>query len=499
MTVKTLPDDPQALKKIILDLQKKNDFLLEQFNLSRQKQFGASSEAAPGQGQLFNEAEQEAEAPAIEAEENTVSSHARKKPIRTPLPKDLPRETIVVDLDESEKVCDCCNGPLHEMGKEAREQLEFTPAQIKVIETVRPKYSCRACEKTAIKTPVKIAPVQASPILKSIATASLLAQIIINKYQYALPLYRQEALFKSHNIDLSRKTMADWMTRCGSLVKPIIDHLKTHLLQQGVIHADETPLKVINEDKQKSYMWVYCTGTDSPTAMAVYKNIVLYDYHASRAAACPKGFLGDYNGYLQVDGYSAYEQTCATLVGCMAHARRKFIEAKKAQPKGKTGKADWAVNHMQKLYALESKIKTLNPEEKYAKRQKCAVPLLNEFKEWLDASVLTVVPKSALGSALTYSMNQWSKLSQYVSDGRLAIDNNRAERAVKPFVIGRKNWLFSNTSRGANASAELYSIIETAKANGIEPLKYFQLLLEALPKRHASDSMEDLMPWNVKG
>ena len=338
MTVETLPDDPQALKKIILlqnekleDQSKRIDFLLEQFNLARQKRFGASSEVASGQANLFNEAEQEVDSDETTIEEKEVVTHSRKKPVRTALPKDLPRETRIVDLADEDKVCDCCNGPLHEMGKETREQLEFIPAQVKVIETVRLKYSCRTCEKDNTNTPIKIAPPPASPIPKSIATPSLLAQIIINKYQYALPLYRQEVLFKSHNIELNRKTMADWMIRSGSIVKPIIACLKNHLLEQGVIHADETPLKVIKEDKQKSYMWVYCTGTDSPPPNSANRNIVLYDFHASRAATCPKGFLGDYRGYLQVDGYSAYEQTQAQLVGCMAHARRKFIEAQKSK------------------------------------------------------------------------------------------------------------------------------------------------------------------------
>ena len=171
---------------------------------------------------------------------------------------------------------------------------------------------------------------------------------------------------------------------------------------------------------------------------------------------------------------------------------------RRKNPKGKTGKSDWAVNHIQKLYALESKIKTLTASEKYARRQQDAVPLLDQFKKWLDTSALTVAPKTVLGTALTYCLNQWHKLNQYVNDGRLNIDNNRAERAIKPFVIGRKNWMFSNTSRGATASAELYSIIETAKANGVEPLKYFQLLLEEVPKRESGNTVEDLMPWNVK-
>ncbi len=498
MTINTLPDDPIALKEIILELQKKNDFLMEQFRLAREKQFGPSSEVAPGQANLFNEAEQEVESVEETPETKEIAAHTRKKPVRTPLPKDLPRETRIIDLPDKEKVCDCCNGPLHEMGKETREQLEFIPAQIKVIETIRLKYSCRQCEKDSIKTPIKIAPPPASPIPKSIATASLLAQIIINKYQYALPLYREETLFKNHNIELSRKTMADWVIKCANLVKPVLDRLKYHQLMHEVIHADETPLKVIEIDKQKCYMWVYCTGTDSPQLGGDSKNIVLYDFQSSRGAVCPQKYLGDYRGYLQVDGYSAYESTHAELVGCMAHARRKFIEAQKAQPKNKTGKADWAINLIQKLYALESKIKLMSAEEKYFQRQQYGLPLLNQFKDWLDQSLLTVAPKTALGTALNYCANQWSKLVRYAEDGRLSIDNNRAERAIKPFVIGRKNWLFSNTASGANASAALYSLIETAKVNDVEPLIYLQRLFDELPKRDRNESIDDLLPWANK-
>ena len=499
MTIETLPDDPIALKKIILELQKKNDFLMEQFRLARQKRFGASSEASPVQGDIFNEAEQAADSVEEAPETKEIASHTRKKPVRAPLPKDLPRETRIIDLPEAEKVCDCCQGPLHEMGNETREQLAFVPASIKVIETIRLKYSCRACEKDNTTTTVKIAPPPASPIPKGIATASLLAHIIINKYQYALPLYRQETLFKNYGIDLSRKTMADWVIKCASLAQPIVHRLKYYLLSERIIHADETPLKVIESDKQKNYMWVYCTGTDSPIPEAVAKNIVLYDFQNSRGAVCPQNYLGNYRGYLQVDGYSAYESTQAELVGCMAHARRKFVEAQKAQPKGKTGKADWALNHIQKLYALESQIKEMSAEQKLIQRQQHAAPLLIKFKDWLDQSLLTVAPKSALGMALVYCANQWTKLIRYVEDGRLSIDNNRAERAIKPFVIGRKNWLFSNTTSGANASAVLYSLIETAKANGIEPLSYLRRLFDELPRRDEQDDIDDLMPWNFKG
>lgn len=504
MTIEQLPDDIEALKEIIFsqrsEIHLKNQkiqYLLEQFTLLRHKQFAASSEASPDQISLFDEAEQEQ----LSAENPTqiVAEHARKKPVRKPLPKDLPRETVVVDLSEEEKMCDCCGGALHEMGKETREQLEFIPAQVKVIETVRLKYSCRRCDQEGTEGQIKIAPAPTSPIPKGIATASLLACILISKYQYALPLYRLEQMFANYGIEISRKTMADWVIRCAELLRPLFDYLKDTQLQQPILHADETPVQVIHNDKQKSYMWVYCTGTDSPYPTNPIHNIVLYDFQPSRSAQCVQNYLSDYAGYLQVDGYAAYEHTGATLVGCMAHVRRKFIEAQKAQPNGKTGKADWAVNRIQKLYAIESQSKGLTPEARHQQRQEKALPLLIEFKEWLDKSLLTVPPKTALGTALAYAVNQWQKVIRYTDDGRLNIDNNRAERAIKPFVIGRKNWLFSNTEKGAGASAVIYSIIETAKANGINTDAYLKMLLEELPKRQQGQAIGDLAPWAFKG
>ncbi|WP_062060064.1 IS66 family transposase [Cellvibrio sp. OA-2007] len=269
-------------------------------------------------------------------------------------------------------------------------------------------------------------------------------------------------------------------------------------LAQQVLHADETPVVVIADDNQKSYMWVYCSGGDSPDPNSTLKNIVIYDYQPSRAAACPKEYLKGYAGYLQVDGYAAYESIGATLAGCMAHVRRKFVEAQKVQVKGKVGRADWAVAHIQKLYRIEAQLVGKTAEEKYTLRQQYAVPLLDEFKVWLDKSAQQIPPKTALGMAVAYTLRQWEKLITYTQHGQLSIDNNRAERAIKPFVIGRKNWLFSNTASGAKASAILYSVIETAKANGLNPVKYVELLLTEIPKRDSGDYLENLMPWMVK-
>jgi transposase len=435
--IQTLPDDPTILKDLLSQVMARNAYLEEQFRLAQQKQFGTSSEGHPGQGELFNEAEAEADHIEEEAETQAIS-YTRKTPKRQSLPKDLPRETVVHDISDEDKVCDCCGGELHQMSEARNEKLEFIPAQVKVVEHVRPKYSCRTCEQQGIEVKVKIAPLPTSPIPKGIATSSLLGQIITSKYQYGLPLYRQESLFKQYGIELSRRTMADWMIKCSALFKPLVERLKTIQLEQPVIQADETTLKVINEDKSTCYMWLYCTGTDSPNENPV-PNIVLYDDRNNRSGRCAVEYLGDYSGYLQVDGYQGYEQTKATLAGCWAHARRKFKEAEVAQGKGKTGKANWALNHIQKLYRIETRLTGQSPEQKYQVRQTESLPLLNQYKAWLDKSALQVPPKTALGKALGYSLNQWHKLVRYVDDGDLAIDNNRAERAIKPFVIGRKN------------------------------------------------------------
>ena len=515
--LESLPSDPEKLQDIVLELQsvvtdqagsiKQKDaqidhlnqqyqHILEQFRLAQQRQFGTSSEASADQLGLFNETEQTVEEDDLEAETESIS-YTRTKPKRKPLPDNLPRERIVHDIAESDKTCDDCGHDLHPMGEDTSEQLEFIPASIKIIEHARPKYSCRHCEQQGTDVKIKIAPVPPAPIPKSIATASLLSQIITSKYQYALPLYRQEQMFRQYGIELSRKTMADWMIRCSELLVPIYQRLKTIQLQQSVINADETPLKVIHEDKNRCYMWVYCSGTDSPPPDTDDRppNIVLYDYHNSRAGQCARDYLGDYQGYLQVDGYAGYTQTKATLVGCFAHARRKFIEVQKMQVKGKTGKADWAINQIRKLYRIESEIKDKTRIEKQALRIEKSKPLLDEYKAWLDKSALQVPPKTAIGKAISYSLGQWEKLERYLEDGNLQIDNNRAERAIKPFVIGRKNWLFANTTRGAQASAILYSLNETVKANGLTPFDYLHLLLEELPKK--PETLDYLLPWNV--
>jgi len=511
----SLPDDPEQLKKMLLELQartahelaEKDKIIIEQaikinqfierYEIAKRKQFGKSSEQNPGAGETFNEVEEtldEADKTLLAEVDNKQTPAIKIKPKRKPLPKDLPRKVVTIDLPVDKQVCDCCQNSLHKIGETRSEKLDFVPARIEVIETVRPKYACKFCEKNGTANHIKIAPMPSTPIPKGIATASLLSQLITAKYQYGLPLYRQEKMFNDYGISLPRQTMSDWLLRSSELLMPLYDALKQKLLEQAVIHADETPLKVIQAEKLTSYMWVYCCGEDKLSQDS--RNIVLYDYHNSRAANCVVDYLDGYEGYLQVDGYAAYGRTDAILAGCIAHARRKFIEAKTAQGKHKTGKADVILSLIGKLYGIEAGIKTKSVDEKHQIRQDKSKPILDKINAWVTDNKEKIPPKSKLGEALTYWHNQAHKLATYLKDGRINIDNNRAERAVKPFVIGRKNWLFSNTARGANASAILYSVVETAKANGLLVDSYLQTCLDELAKK--PESLEHLLPWNVK-
>ncbi len=502
-TPSTLPDDIDTLKKMLLERDKriaklervnqklsdKLQQLLEQYNLAQYKKYSPSSESYQGDGEVLNEAEQLADEEPAQPEATQAEAEKLSKPRRPRIAAELPRVDVIHDI--TDKTCACCGHALHRMGEEVSEQIEFVPAQIKVIKNIRPKYSCRACENQGTEVAIQIADVPPAIIPKSMASPSLLAQIISSKMHYGLPLYRQEKLFAQAGIELSRQTMSRWLITCADKLEPLLALMKTRLLQQPVLWADETTVNVLDVEKSTCYMWVYGCGMESSAG----PKLVLFDYQDGRAGKHPKAYLDGYRGYLQVDGYAGYEQTDATLVGCWAHARRKFVEAQKAQGKGKTGKADWAINHIQKLYALESKLKTKAAEVKYQQRHDVAKPLLQQLWDWLEKSKDTIPTESALGKAITYNLNQWPKLIRYLEDGRLNIDNNRAERAIKPFVIGRKAWLFANTTSGAKASATLYSLVETAKINGLEPYDYLTTLFKELPTADTPDKLTKLLPF----
>lgn len=497
-------------------LQKENDLLREQLAAEKQKiaardaqiavlneqlkyllskRFGPSSEkTSPDQLGLFNEAEElNAEPESGEADSTTVKSHTRQRKPRVSIPDHLPREDIIHDIPESEKVCPHDGSPLKPIGSEDHEQLEIIPAKIKVVRHKRLTYACPCCDNHIV-TAAK--PKQ--PIEKSIASPSLLAYIAVQKYADALPLYRQSEMFKRIGIELDRANLANWMVKCGELLQPLINLLIEHLHQQPYIHMDETTLQVLEEPgktaQSKSYMWVMAsTGSQSAC---------VFHYADNRSQQIPLDLLSADSTAIMVDGYEWYQKACDTYgikrLGCWAHARRKFKEAQALQPKGKTGKADLALSHIQKLYAIEASIKDEPPDKRYATRQQEAKPILDKLKTWLDKSLLTVAPKTKLGIALIYLNNQWQRLVAYLEDGRYPIDNNAAERAIRPFAIGRKNWMFSKSQAGAKASANLYSLIETAKANGVNVYDYLQCVFKELPNAQSLEQIEALLPWNVR-
>jgi transposase len=487
------------------ELTAKLNWFMEQFRLSKKRQFGISSERTRSleeeQLSLFNEAEVEARPEAVEPDLETITYQRRKGRSRREMNlENLPVEVVEHRLPEEERVCPCCGGPLHEMNTEIRQELKVIPAQVKVVKHVRYVYSCRRCEREEISTPVITAPIPAPILPGSPVSPSLLAYIMTQKYGAGLPLYRQEQQFKGLGIDLSRQTMANWVLHgANTWLTHIYDRLHEHLLKRDILHADETTLQVLQEPGReaatKSYLWLYRTGRDGPS-------IILCDYQTTRAGKHPRRFLAGFKGYLHVDGYAGYnELSDVTLVSCWAHARRKFDEALKALPEDKRNKAVAAREGLEfcnRLFAIERELKKATPEERYQIRQVRSRPVLDAFLAWLKKQKTQVLPKSSFGQAVYYCLGQWDKLTAFLQDGRLELDNNRSERSIKPFVIGRKNWLFANTPRGAKASAIIYSIIETAKENGLNPFQYLIHLFEKLPNLDLQDkdALDQLLPWS---
>ena len=362
---------------------------------------------------------------------------------------------------------------------------------MRVLQQVRFKYACKTCEET-----IKTAAVPPQPIPKSNASAGLLAHVAVAKYQDALPLARQERILQRAGVDIPRATLAGWMIKRGGLLDPMIQQLRARLLGYDIVPMDETRLQVLKEPGRSatsdSYLWVQRGGPpDQP--------IVLFSYDPSRGQAAAKELLEGFAGYLQSDGWEVYAGVAAIrLIGCFAHARRKFDEAVKAQGKNaKTGKAQLGLAFIQKLYAVEKRLHDVDPEERLGERHRQARPILDELRAWLERSLPEVPPSTLTGKALGYLQNQWPKLIGYLDDGRLAIDNNACERAIRPFVIGRRNWLFADTPNGARASANLYSLIETAKANGHEPYRYLRHLFTELPKASSPEAVAALLPFNI--
>lgn len=495
----------------VRELDKKVTIYEEQLAWYRNKRYGRATEqltaAELQQIRLFDEIERNADDPLPidllpdEPPAAPAAGARRRRPRRAPLPKSLPRVEQIVDVDDQDKRC-ACGHDLVRIGEDTAEKLDVIPPQVRVIRTVRPKYACHHCEGSGDeeRAAVRVAPPPAALIPKAIATEGLLAHIATAKFCDALPLYRQEQQFARLGVELSRRTMSDWMIAAADACRPLMAALDEQLHGGPTLQIDETTVQVLREpgraNTTRSYVWVARGG--QPAAP-----VLVYRYEPSRAARVAAEIIGDFQGYVQTDGYEGYERPCRQPgirhVGCWAHVRRGFKDASDALGKvsSRRGGALHALGYIAKLYRAESELSAYRidaPDRFVAERRARVEPVLEQMHEWLMAKREQVLPRSALGKAVRFALGQWPKLIGYLEHAQLTPDTNACEQAIRPFVVGRKNWLFSGSPRGAAASATLYSLIETAKANGHEPYWYLRNLFEKLPHARTRADHEALLP-----
>ena len=511
MKIEDLPNDIESLKKLLLledqQLNKKDQQLNkkdQQLNkkdqdirelkdtilLLQKRKFAPTSEQVKNEAQLmmFNEVEDLIEKEAVDTDkqlpqETVIPEHTRKpRGKRKPLPDSLPREEIIYDLSEDEKKGMKC------IGEDRSEKLNIVPAKISVTVIIKKKYAPIEDEGKIIsaKAPKELLP-------KTMASSSLLAYIITSKYVDALPLYRQEKIFERLSAELKRQTMARWIIKVSDQLIPLYNLMQEICLEKNYLQMDETRVQVLKEDGKKatskSYMWVRCSpGKDK---------IILYDYSPSRSGDTPVDLLEGFSGVLQVDGYDAYARVCREnnliRAGCWDHARRKFFDASKTS-KGK-GIGKKAIDILKRVYKIEKKIQGKGLDEVLEVRQCESKPILDEFKKWIDDIRSKITPTSAAGKAINYTYNEWKYLTVFLERPEVNVSNCLVENSIRPFAIGRKNWLFSSSVKGAKASAIYYSLIETAKANGLEPFDYLNRMLDKLPQAESLEDYQRLLPF----
>lgn len=487
----------------IAELETLVTYYEEQFRLSQHRRFGSQSEQSKyDQISLFDEAEVESDDAVEEPPLREIQKHFRKSRnlSNRDLPENLPIEVVIHRLPKEEQICPSCHSDLHVLGNEKRRELKIIPASVVIVEHRREVYSCRACEENACAVPILTSAIDEPVIKGSFASPEAIAHIINQKFTLAMPLYRQAQEWNRQGIPLSRQTMSNWVLKAtNDWLLPVYELLHEELCKQEVLHADETPLQVLHEAEKstqsKSYMWLYRTGKDSS------EPIILYNYCSHRKHKTPAVFLDGFKGYLHTDGYGAYHNLPPEIkvVGCLAHARRRWDEALKALDKKHHDKSlAWRGKQFcDQLFHLEKEWAGLSVPDRQEQRQKVAMPIWAAFYAWIHT--LTHLPKTALGRAITYMLNQRQYLENYFLDGRLEISNNLAENAIRPFVIGRKNWLFANTPKGAQGSAIMYSIVETAKANNLDPFHYLTYIFRNAPNWDLRDpqQLHKLLPINA--
>ena len=494
--VKALAHQEARFNKTLKQREAYIDVLEELLRLAKVQQFTASSEKRSFQIDLFDEAELET---AIDELADQLPDDEPAKPPKTKRQRgfspDLKRRRVDLCLSDAQKA-----GASRTFFAKVKEELDYIPAQVIVVEYWQEKAVFPAAEGAST---ILAAAQPRHPLGKCQVSVSVLAQIIVGKYADGLPLYRLEGIFKRYNATLNRSTMANYVIRLGDdIFKPFVNLLREHQNSGDYLQGDETRIQVLKEDgktaQSQKWMWVVRGGPPG-------QPVVLFEYDPTRSSEVPKRLLIDFNGIFQADGYAGYAAVCLEnaiiRIGCWDHARRKFVEAVKAadtkKSLGKPTKADVALGMIRKLYRIEDKIKGRDIEEIYRVRQALSVPLLNELKTWMQSNVNKIMKGSLTRTAINYCLNQWEYLIGYCQRGDLQISNVLAENAIRPFAVGRKAWLFADTSHGARASATCYSLIETAKANDLEPYAYIRYLLEHIAEADTVEKWEALLPWNV--
>jgi transposase len=479
---KTLFEQQQL---VVFQLRHELDQLKKMIFGAKQERFIPGGSPDPAQLTMGLSAEQVAATSLIKAKkiEYTRTPAVLPNPATThqgrmKLPEHLERKEILIDVDGKEGC--------REIGREVTEELEYQPGKLYVNQFIRPKYV------SADNMTILIAPMPDRPLPKAIAGPGLLAQIIIDKYVDHLPLHRQQQRFSREKINIPYSTISDWVSNTCKLITPLYDALQKEVLASNYLHADETPIKVLDKDKKgethRGYFWVYHNSL---------QDTVLFDYQPGRGREGPSEILKSFRGHLQTDGYAAYnifkEQKDVTLLHCMAHARRKFIEAEQND----AVRSRYALEQIQQLYIIERKAteEQLGDLDVLKLRQHEAVPILESLGKWMQQAYVEVLPKSAIGKALAYSIERWEQLTIYTTDGKLNIDNNPVERAIRPVAIGRKNYLFAGSHEAAQRSAMLYSLMGTCKLHGVNPFDWLKNVLEIIPK-HPINKIQKLLPHN---
>ncbi len=510
-----LPDDVVALKKIIVEqattikgFQEKLVAEQEKYAALQRLIFGPKSEKHQKedskQALLFNEAETFCEAPNRKPPTVLVGQHERKKAGRKPFPDNLERNEIVHALSNEERTCPCCGALRPEIGEERKEELRLIPARAVIDVHIMKKYGpcpCKECHGTET-APVIQAPGNAKLIPGSRFSNGTIAFFLTSKFVDAQPFYRMEGILSRWGVDTGRSTLCSLAMNAGRAIGDLVQAVRDDLKASPVIGMDETPVQVLHEKNRsataKSYMWVACGFRGG-------KKLLFFHYHPTRSGSVATEFLKGYSGYLQTDGYAGYSQAGEAPgiihVGCMAHIRRKFFDADKVS--GASGDAAEFLSMISAFYHTESLLrqryeaKELGEAAFLTERRSVQEPQLVAMHEWLRSRSQSVTPSSGLGKAVSYALGQWDQVVRYLEHALLTPDNNAVENAIRPFVLGRKNWLFSNTQAGAHTSAGLYSLIETAKANGHEPYKYLCYLFDLLPKAKTPEERLSLLPYRL--